>query len=318
MPSKKKNSRTPSKVSNSAQNRAFSSSPAVSTSISSTLNSSNEQLLSSLDKASAKFPSLISRTAFIGTVVDTVVPKDSKPKDCLIWLPESAMGPSIYPGSHVSVSLYSMDKSAGGFSLSELSDECARNFGFDLADNLADEAGNFFAIATASASREVPQNGVRLSEDLSYTLGCPASGRTIFVCPVERNSSSETGNDERCGLTASISLDNYKELYLSPVYLNGKVEMEGALQSHLELFEKDSNGQIVNSNISTLKTPSLSMSKLSFSSLLQSLGHDSSRKCLETCIRSCLNRRNLLCGNFVRVPVAFRHYVFQVVVSKRL
>ncbi|KAI3444293.1 hypothetical protein Pfo_000958 [Paulownia fortunei] len=345
MPSKKKNSKTPSKTSISDQNSDFSSSPAVSSSISSPFAPSHEQLLSSLDEASAKFPSLISRAAFIGTVVDDAV---SDSKGCKIWLSEAAMvSSSIPPGSLVSVSLFSPDKVLGGFPLSVLSDECARHFGFDLADDLADVEGNFFALATVFPSCKVLKNGVRLSSNLSYTLGCPDSGRIVFVYPVKCQPSTENGNRKQCGLAASyISLDSCKEFYLSPVYLKGKVEMEGAILSHLDLSKEVANGQVENNKISSPKTPSVSHSKVRSPCSTQShtsnydrsasktnylsrasinildmeevLGDDSSRKLLETCTASWLSSRSLLCGNFVTVPVLSGLCVFQVVGSKRL
>ncbi|KAK6124822.1 hypothetical protein DH2020_041438 [Rehmannia glutinosa] len=309
MPSKKKNSKTPSKATNSDQYNEFSSSSAVSSSMSTLFAPSNEQLLSSLDEASARFPPLISRAAFIGTVVDDAV---SDSRGCKIGLSESAMlSSSIAPGSLVSVSLSSLGNVLSGFPLSPLSGECARRFGFDLADNLADEAGNFFALATVFPSCKVLKNGVRMSSNLSYTLGSPASGRIIFVYPV------------KC-------------------LPRGKVEMEDAISSH-DLSREDTYGQVENSKISSPKTPSVSESKVSSPCSTQShtsnydkaasktiylsrastnildveevLGDDSSRKLLETCTASWLSSRRLLPGNLVVVPVLSGLCVFQVVGS---
>ncbi|GFQ00692.1 calmodulin-interacting protein 111 [Phtheirospermum japonicum] len=334
MPSnKKKNSKTQIKSSNSDQDfNVFSPSSTVSSSHSAL---SNEQLLCSLDEASAKFPSLISRAAFIGNVVDDAV---SDSRGCKIWLSESAMvSSSIPPGSLVSVSLCS---GGSGFPLSALSDECARRSGFELADNLADETGNFFALATVFPSCKVLKNGVRLSSNLSYTLGSPASGKIIFVYPVNCLPTTEHGNSKQCGLSTScISLENCKELYLSPVCLKGKVEMEDDIISSRDISKE-------NSQISSPKTPSISESKVSTPRSTQSytsnyekstsktihlshasmnvldmeevLGDDSSRKLLETCTGSWLNSRQLLPGNLVVVPLLSGLCVFQVVGSKRL
>ncbi|KAK6125202.1 hypothetical protein DH2020_041068 [Rehmannia glutinosa] len=334
MPSKKKNSKTPSKATNSDQYNKFSSS-----SMSTPFAPSNEQLLSSLDEASARFPPLISRAAFIGTVVDDAV---SDSRGCKIWLSESSMlSSSIAPGSLVSVSLSSLGNVLSGFPLSPLSGECARRFGFDLADNLADEAGNFFALATVFPSCKVLKNGVRMSSNLSYTLGSPASGRIIFVYPVKCLPSGEYG--KQCVLaTNGVSLENCKEFYLSPVCLKGKVEMEDAISSH-DLSREDTYGQVENSKISSPKTPSISESKVSSPCSTQShtsnydksasktiylsrastnildveevLGDDSSRKLLETCTASWLSSRRLLPGNLVVVPVLSGLCVFQVVGS---
>ncbi|KAG8372164.1 hypothetical protein BUALT_Bualt12G0038000 [Buddleja alternifolia] len=363
MPSKKKNSKTPSKPSNSDRNSDFSSSPAISTSISSNFHPDNEQLLSYLDEASAKFPSLISKSAFIGAVAEDAV---SDSRGCKIWLSESAMvSSSISPGCTVSVSL--LDKALSGFPLSALSDECGRHFGLDLSENLADEAGNFFALATVFPSSKelksnqwlqhganagdnkiseevvlVSKNGVRLSSNVSYTLGCPASGRIIFVYPVKCQPLIANGNGKQSDLSASwLSLNNCKELYLSPVYSKGKLEMENAVSSHLDLSKEVANGQVLSP-----KSPSFSESKVSSPSSPQSstsnyyksaaktsymshasmdmldvkeiLGDDSSRKLLETCSASWLCSRSLLSGNFVMVPVLSKLCVFQVIGSKRL
>ncbi|KAL0404779.1 UNVERIFIED_CONTAM: Calmodulin-interacting protein [Sesamum radiatum] len=315
MPSKKKNSKTPSRPPSIAHHDTdFSSSSLLSSST-----PSHEHLSSSLhEAASPKFPALISGTAFIGAVLDDAVP-DSR--GCKIWLSESAMlSSSIPPGSLVSVSLSSLGEVRSGFPLSTLSDECARRFGFDLADSLADEAGNFFALATVFPSCKVLKNGVRLSSNLSYTLGCPASGRIIFVHPVKCFPSTENGNVKHCALAAScISLNSCKELYLSPIYLNGKVEKEGIISSHLDLSKDIAYDQAEISKISSPKTPSLSESKVSSPCSTQShtsnydksvskttysshasidildmkevLGNDSSRKLLETCTVSWLSSR---------------------------
>ncbi|KAL7138315.1 hypothetical protein ABFS83_10G154600 [Erythranthe nasuta] len=337
MPSKKKSSKTPSKPSNNSdQNGDFLSSPAAASSsspISSIFDPTDEQLLPSfLDEASARFPSLISRAALVGTVVYDAV---SDSRGCKLWLSESAMlSSSIPPGSLVSVSLSSLDKTPSGFPLSVISDECARHFGFDSADNVGEEAGNFFALATVFPSSKVLKTGVRFSSDLSYTLGCPASGRIVFVYPVNRQPLTENRNGKQCGNAASyISLESCKDFYLSPVYLKGKIDMEVAY------------GQVESNKVSSLKTPSLSESKLrspcsttsrtsnydkstsktnylshasiNILDVEEVLGDDSSRKLLENCTASWLSSRSLLPGNFVIVPVLSGLCVFRVA-AKRL
>ncbi|KAH6818676.1 Cam interacting protein 111 [Perilla frutescens var. frutescens] len=345
MPSKKKNSKTPSKPSNSDQSINFSSPSAASYSLSSPFEPAHEQLLSSLDEAAAHFPSLISRAAFLGTLVDDA-PSDSR--GCKIWLSESAMlSSSIPPGSLVSVSLSSFDKGLSGFPLSTLSDECAQSFGFDLTDNLADEPGKFFALATVFPSCKILKSGVRLSLDLSHTLGCPRSGRIVFVYPVKHHTLTENVNVDRCGPAAScISIDSFQEIYLSPVYLKSKNETESSASSHLDFSNELACGRAENSQMSSPKTPSVSESKVSSPCSTQSctlnydksaskrtyffnaafnildieevLRDDSSRKLIEICTASWLSSRSLLSGNFVAVPILSKLYVFQVICSKRL
>ncbi|XP_051125837.1 calmodulin-interacting protein 111 isoform X2 [Andrographis paniculata] len=168
-------------------------------------------------------------------------------------------------------------------------------------------------------------------------MGCPASGRTVFVHPIEHQLSTENGNGNQRGLAVNcISLDNSKELYLSPVCLKNKVEIEG----------EDEYGHVQVSNISSPRTPSLPQSQLSspismrshssnydrsvsksphifpasvdMKNVEQILEDDSSRKLLETCTMSWLSSRNLLSGNFVVVPILSGLCVLQVVGSKRM
>lgn len=61
---------------------------------------SEEDLLSTLEEASRKYPSLIAKSAFIGKVADVVC----ELKGCTIWLSESSMlASSLKPGDIVSV-----------------------------------------------------------------------------------------------------------------------------------------------------------------------------------------------------------------------
>ncbi|GER51923.1 Cam interacting protein 111 [Striga asiatica] len=332
MPSKKKNSKTPLKPSNSdGRHNDLSSPSAASSSVSSPFTPpSNEQLLTSLDEAAEKYPSLISRAAFIGNVLDDVVP-DSR--SCRVWLSEPAMvSSSIAPGSLVSVSLSAWDKAVNGFPLSSLSNECARRFGFELADDSGDEPGIFFALATVFPSCKVLKNGVRLSLNLSYSMGSPASGRTIFVNPLKCLPSTESRNNKQNGLlTTCISLENCKELYLYPVCLKGKVEMEDAGR-----LPHDSSPRTPSLSDSTVNSPRSTQSRMSnhdksssktilmphasmtiFFDMEEVIRDESSRKLLETCTASWLNSRRLLPGNLVVVPVLSGLCVFRVVNTKR-
>lgn len=62
--------------------------------------STQEDLLCSLEEASSKYPTLIGKSAIIGKVVNVV----HETKGCKIWLSESSMvASSLTPGSIVSV-----------------------------------------------------------------------------------------------------------------------------------------------------------------------------------------------------------------------
>ncbi|KAG6403270.1 hypothetical protein SASPL_135487 [Salvia splendens] len=314
-----KNSKTPSKTSNSVQSNVLSSPYSLP---SSPFAPTHEQLLHSLDEAAAQFPSLISTTAFVGTVVHDAVLNSREYK---IWLSETAMLSSSIPlGSLVSVSLSSSDKGMSGYPLCKLSDECAQCFGFDVTDNLADEPGTSL-----------------LLRPYSHQL------RVVFVYPVKRHSLTGNGNGARCGPAASyISVDSQMEIYLSPVYLKGNKNKTGMqTSSHLESFNELAYRQAENSKISSPKTPSVSQSKISSPCSAEShmsnydkstlemtyssaafniygmdeiLRDDSSRKLLETCVGSWLCSRILLSGNFVAVPVLSELCVFQVMGPERL
>lgn len=98
MPSKaKKQSKTPSRLSNSD--------PAASPKTPSLFSSSDSQVIeedfqSVLEEASSQYPSLIGKSAFIGQVADV----ETESRGCKIWLSESSMlASSLAPGSIVSV-----------------------------------------------------------------------------------------------------------------------------------------------------------------------------------------------------------------------
>ncbi|XP_073149023.1 calmodulin-interacting protein 111 isoform X2 [Henckelia pumila] len=328
MPSKKKNSKA--------------SSPSPSSSKSSLFDPQDEDFSSSLDEASAKFPAFIAKSAFIGRIVEG---NTSDFRGCKLWLSESAMiSRSIPPGSVVSVSLPSLDKVPGGFSLTDISYECARHFGFEFEDEFCEEAGSFFALATVFPSSKVLKNGVYLSSSLLCTLGCPDSGRTVFVCPVEFQRLTENGIGKSTGLSdGCFSSEGCKELYLSPMCLRSKFQLESATSSHFDLSTEVELGPVENDKISSPKTPSVSLptmsspcstqpqmssykklaSKTTYTShesidildVKEVLEDDCSRKLLETCTASWLCSRSLLLGNFVIVPILSRRCTFRVIGS---
>lgn len=185
-----------------------------------------------------------------------------------------------------------------------------------------------------------------MSSDLSHTLGCPVSGRILFVYPVKCDTLTVNKNGNPCSPAVScISLDSSKDICLSPVYLKSKVEIESATISNGDLSHEVAYRHVENICISSPKTPSLSESKVSSPCSVQSrtsnfdklvrmrthishasidaldmeeyLRDDSSRKLLETCVASWLNSRSLLSGNYVVVPVLSKLCVFRFG-SKRL
>ncbi|XP_017190113.3 calmodulin-interacting protein 111 isoform X2 [Malus domestica] len=165
----KKHSKTQSRLSNSSDN--FSSNGSLD------FGETEEGFASSIEQASIKYPSLIAKSAFVARVADV----QDDPKSCKIWLSEPSMVASSFtPGSIVSVSLpSSKSRYSDGFPLCSLADECARTFGIGSCGQLANEAGNYFALATIFPSSKVTKNEVLLSSNLSNTIGCPPSGDNI-------------------------------------------------------------------------------------------------------------------------------------------
>ncbi|KAI5316955.1 hypothetical protein L3X38_036662 [Prunus dulcis] len=101
----------------------------------------------------------------------------------------SNVASSFSPGSIVAVSLpFLKSRFSDGFPLSSLADECARRFGVDSCGQLTNDAGNYFALAMIFPSSKITNNGVLLSSNLSNTMGCPPSGRVIFIHYVQNQS----------------------------------------------------------------------------------------------------------------------------------
>lgn len=95
MPSKKKNQKSASRLSQSELSNT-----------SSDVEFTEGELKCCLEEASRKFPSLISETDFIGRISEDAV-ETVDTKGCKIWLSESSMlASSISPGSIVSVNMF--------------------------------------------------------------------------------------------------------------------------------------------------------------------------------------------------------------------
>lgn len=185
------------------------------------------------------------------------------------------------------------------------------------------------------------KNAVCLSPNLLLTMGCPASGRIVFVYPVCNQPviGILSGHDKLQGIVGcSLSLYNCKDLHLSVVSSKGKFIMNGTMSSDIGLLGDIKNVQDENGNIASPRTPSISQTRLNSSStsLLHTpnfqesrsdschvdetsmdtlnideiLGDDNVRKLLQNCSTSWLFSRYLLCGNFVVIPLLSRLCIF--------
>ncbi|XP_021807884.1 calmodulin-interacting protein 111 isoform X2 [Prunus avium] len=336
MPSSKgkKHSKTQSRLSNSDN---------FSSPVSLDFEATEEILASSLELASVKYPSLIGNSAFIGRVTD--VQDDSK--SCKIWLSEPSMVASSFtPGSIVSVSLPCLkSRFSDGFPLSSLADESARRFGVDSCGELTNDAGNYFAFATIFPSSKVINNGVRLSSNLSNTMGCPPSGRVIFIHSVQNQAQAGLVCDTRKARSTKVnclSVYGCKELVLEVLHSNNRLIMNNtsANFSYEKSYYRSENGMLASP-----KTP-LNQSKLSVSDtspvtsprrgesvgnvtipnessvnsfdIEEVLGDDSAKRLLQTCATTWLYSRCLLIGNFVTIPMLSQLCLLRVIGAKTL
>ncbi|KAF3441359.1 hypothetical protein FNV43_RR15273 [Rhamnella rubrinervis] len=342
MPSSKgkKHSKTPSRVSNSEH---YESPQTPSSTHSRDIESREGDLVYFLEEASRKYPSLIGKSAFIGQVID--VEHDSK--GFKIWLSESSMvASSFIPGSIVSVSFPSLNsKLSYSFPLSSLADECARHFGIDPGNQLADEAGNYFALATIFPSSKVAKNQVRLSAGLSNTMGCPTSGKDVFVFPaqnqllaglVSKREKPDGGKGDH------FMVHDCNELVLELVHSRNRLLSR---KTSMSISSEKSYHHSASEVLASPKTP-LNQSKISFSNICQSasstcedptvnstisdgssvipfnimevLEDEASKKLLQTCATTWLYSCCLLRGNIVTIPMLSQQYSFQVIGAKNL
>lgn len=342
MPSKTKKS---SKAQSKLPNGDHSSSPQTPSLIPSlSFELTEDSLASSLEEASTKYPSLISKSAFIGKLIDV----ERNSRGCKIWLSEPSMlASSLAPGSIVSVSLASRKRFSSSFPLSSLADECGAYFGVDTGEKVGNEVGNYFALATVFPSIKVSKNEVRLSSNLSDTMGCPTSGSVVFVYPVQsqlppgivNGHADPNGTRNEC-----ISIYNCKELYLEALSKNRSTVKSNMLSSMNFPAEK-TNTPLETGLVSSPKTP-LYQSKLSYSSpshsassickdpvsclpnpnsssidsfdIREVMGDASAKKLLQTCATTWLFSRNLLCGNLVAIPILSEVFIFRVIGAKEL
>ncbi|ERM98153.1 hypothetical protein AMTR_s00095p00091650 [Amborella trichopoda] len=177
------------------------------------LSSDDESLNSTLMEASFRFPGFICRNSFRGRV--TEVEAKMNGLGSTIWLSEASMSASsLLPGSYVSLA------SSKGSLLEFLVIKCSENFNIDIRDDTDDLNGVFFAVAVVWPSRKVLKNDVRLSWNLSCTMGNPSLGIIVFVSTLECHSISphlKSTHDFQNPVDDKlqwVSLSKCKDLYL--------------------------------------------------------------------------------------------------------
>ncbi|CAM8892499.1 unnamed protein product [Rhodiola kirilowii] len=291
-----------------------------------------EELRSYAKEAAHKFPTFIEDAALIGQVFDV----DQKSKRCEIWLPESsfASGSSyLRPASYVSVSLASVPRKS--FPLSSLAKEFARSYGFCSHHKVADTAGSYFVIATVNYSTKVPKNKAILSSKLSYSMGSPAVGRTVFVFPIRYPSLSvlENGTREECRTEVKhLRINKCKEMYLELVHSKENIRSNSDELSTSTVSQEIPGSQHVNGFLASPKTPSIKTSFVSSSTskspstildkrnpnlfdasvITDMLVSESERRLVQVWVTSWLSSRVLLYGNIVEIPFFDKLFFFSL------
>lgn len=193
---------------------------------------------------------------------------------------------------------------------------------------------------------QASNDGVRLSSNLSNTIGCPASGRVVFVYPVQNQCLGGliNGNGKpHDSKVDSFIFHNCWELYLEPVPFKKSENLNNDITSSSHsteiMHERSSKGEI-----SSPRTP-LCQPKLSSNSpcpsasprqeaisylscprnssfdlfdMREVLKDESVKQLLQACVTSWLYSRVLLCGNIVAIPILSKLCLFRVIKAIKL
>lgn len=184
-------------------------------------------------------------------------------------------------------------------------------------------------------------DGVRLSSNLYYTMGCPDSGRIVFIYPIRNqfltglaNGHSIVQDRKVDGLT----VHNCDELHLELVPIKKRAKLNSDVISIMNTVEKthehSENGKIsspgtplyrpnlistspsqlassrceeATSNLSSLKTTCAN----SFD-IKEILKDERCKQLLQACVTSWLYSRILVCGNLVAIPILSEFCIFRV------
>lgn len=194
-------------------------------------------------------------------------------------------------------------------------------------------------------STQVLKNGVRISSDLSFTMGCPNLGTIVFVYPVQNQylSCLANGNNEpHFTKDNSLVVYNCKELYLQLAPSKNGLPMKINNNSSMDFFAAKSQDRSKNEDVASPRTPNgLKSSNSSESSspifedssssvpsqknqslvlfdVREALGDESTKKLLQTCAASWLYSRCLLLGNLVTIQIFSELCIFQVIGAEKV
>ncbi|KAM7269953.1 hypothetical protein ACFE04_029167 [Oxalis oulophora] len=288
-----------------------------------------EDLQDMLINASNRFPSLIANSAITSRFIDI----DSQCPGSKIWLSEPSMlAASLTPASIVSVSLAAPGKRfSNGFPLGSFMNESDGKFCIDQMDN---EVGTYFALATVFPSTKVLKDGARLSSDLLYTMGSPAPGHILFVYPLKDQSMmiNESHHQSNGGKSDHLRLHNCKELYLDLVSCIDRSKKFSGAEKVLDqapngLFSSPktplNQSKFISPSVKQLTTPTsnsenANSSNLNVVHIREMLTDENAKKLLQTCATSWLYSRCLLYGNLVAFPVLSELCIFRVIGANSL
>ncbi|PKU70817.1 calmodulin-interacting protein 111 [Dendrobium catenatum] len=288
----------------------------------------NRRLLSD---AAARFPHLISESAFRGVVSDAET-FPSNGSHSRIWLSEAFMvSSSLRPGFLVSVALAASEKEPlKEFPLYSFVENSIVNFGFDVGGSFLNKVGFYFAIASVFSSNKLQKNGVRLSWGLSCTMGFPAIGQALFIFSIGDFSSCH--NESNKNNTCHLRLHKCRNLNLNmlPITFHDSIPTNSSLTESASTANGYGNSESpktpsYHSKLpSTFTTPlhlkishrssqgSYSSACLDVSALKLALADEESKLLYEKFSSQWLYGRFLLQGNLVAVPVCGKVLLFSV------
>ncbi|KAI4378436.1 hypothetical protein MLD38_015916 [Melastoma candidum] len=300
-----------------------------------------ESLSVALGMASKCYPALIGESGFLGRVAGLA----AESSGCNVWMSQASMvAKGIKPASLVSVSLPSSSVQISlGIPLRCFLDEYAAKMGIDLSRGTMNEVGDYFAIATIYPSCKISNDEVQLSLDLSYTMGCPDTGRAVFLFPTgsweSKSSENSTGKLHSCRANNVFRLCS--ELYLELASMSGVTMNKAAIykKSSREVTPaKDRNIASPRSPIHQFEIPGTSSLQSTTSTaedpttgchdktgsvadpndIVRLLKDETCRNYLQVWAKSCLLSRYLLRGNLVVVPTTPKNSIYRVSLSKEI
>lgn len=192
-------------------------------------------------------------------------------------------------------------------------------------------------------SSQVAKNQVRLSANLSNTMGCPSAGRVVFVYPAQSQllggfaSKGEKSNSSKVN---HLLMYDCNEIVLELIHSKNRparTSMNISLEKSYEHSENEvpasprtplnqSNCSFSNFhqlNSSTSEDPAVNSTNSDGSSIdsfdiTEVLGNENSKRLLQTCATTWLHSSCLLRGNIMTIPMYFHLYSFHVIDAKRL